>query len=87
SWQVGLMPLKFLDSDGIGDTAAAVAAIDYAIDNGARVINASWGRGSYSVALRRAVEHAAERGVLFVAAAGNSLPGKDNDQIPFFPAS
>ena len=38
-----LMPLKFLDDNGEGNTADAAMAIDYAVAHGARVINASWG--------------------------------------------
>jgi len=40
-WQVRLMALKAFDEQGNGDVATAVAAIHYAIANGARIINAS----------------------------------------------
>ena len=40
---VSLMPLRFLGSDGSGDLFAAVKAIDYAVNNGAHIISASFG--------------------------------------------
>ncbi|MFL5425922.1 MAG: S8 family serine peptidase, partial [Myxococcales bacterium] len=57
-------------------------AIDYAVDHGARVINASWGGGGTSEVIQRAVARAAQHGVLFVAAAGN-----DGASRPGFPAN
>ena len=38
-----LMALKILDASGEGDVSHAIPAIQYAIDNGARVITNSWG--------------------------------------------
>jgi subtilisin family serine protease len=84
-WRVHLMALKFLDRDGSGNTADAAEAIDYAVQHGARVINASWGGPSYSLALYRAIEEADANGVLVVAAAGND--GDDSDVSPEYPAA
>jgi len=67
NWKVSLMALR---------------AIDYAVDHGARVINASWGGGGTSDVLQRAVARAEQHGVLFVAAAGNDGAAK-----PSFPAN
>jgi len=55
------------------------------VDNGARVINASWGGDSNDMAMKNAIENAKTHGVLIVAAAGNS--GRDIDSQPFYPAS
>ncbi|MGH7720498.1 MAG: S8 family peptidase [Gemmatimonadaceae bacterium] len=60
-------------------------AIRYAVDNGAHVINMSFGK-SYSPqksAVDEAVKYADSRGVLLVHAAGND--GEDVDQEPSFP--
>ena len=65
------MALKFLDQNGDGNTADAAAVIDYAVDNGAKVINASWGGPAFSHTLYAAVSALATHGVLVVAASGN----------------
>ncbi|GIW89528.1 MAG: hypothetical protein KatS3mg108_3852 [Isosphaeraceae bacterium] len=80
-----LMPLKFIDASGTGRTADAVRAIYYAVNEGARVINASWGGGSNSRALADAIRYAGSRGVVFVAAAGNE--GLNLDVYRSYPAS
>ena len=79
-----IMALPFISS-GVGSTADAIAAIDYATRHGARVINASWGGPSPSPALCDAIAQAAAAGVVFVAAAGNA--GANNDASPSWPAS
>ncbi|NLT76494.1 MAG: S8 family serine peptidase, partial [Planctomycetes bacterium] len=80
---VRLMPLKVVGPDGV-DLDAAVAAIEYAVAAGARVINISWAGSDYSESLRNAIEAAGEKGVLFVAAAGNG--SKNIDIAPVYPA-
>lgn len=85
SSKVKIMPLKFLGADGSGDTASAIQAIDYAVNNGAKIINASWGGSSYSRALHDAFTRAYENGIFIVTAAGNSA--NDNDVSPIYPAS
>ena len=47
NWNVRLMGLKFLGSDGSGTTADAVSAILYAAANGADVLNNSWAGGDF----------------------------------------
>jgi len=80
-----IMALKFLGSDGSGDSASAIQAIDYAINKGAKIINASWGGDSYSRSLHDAFTRAYEHGIFIVTAAGNA--GSDNDAAPIYPAS
>ena len=82
---IRIMPLKFLDSQGLGTTSDAIEAIRYAVDNGATVLNNSWGGSSYSTALHEAVVYSYSKGALFVAAAGNL--GANNDHTPIYPAS
>jgi thermitase len=84
NWQAGIMALKFLGPNG-GYTSDAVEALNYAVANGARISNNSWGGGGYSQALRDAINRADASGHLFVAAAGND--GVNNDATPHYPSS
>ncbi|MBX2989016.1 MAG: S8 family serine peptidase [Bdellovibrionaceae bacterium] len=83
--KVRLMPLKFLDANGSGSTSAAISAMYYAVNMGAKVINCSWGGGSYSRALHDAITYAYEHGVIVVTAAGNY--SNNNDVTPMYPAN
>lgn len=81
-WEVSLMALKAFDADGNGTVSEAVQAIDYAIANGAKIINASWGLPERSRALEDALAAAEQAGVLVVAAAGN-----ERTDLPAYPAA
>lgn len=83
--KIRVMPLKFLDGSGYGRTTDAIKAIYYAVNNGATILNNSWGGPSYSAALHEAITYSYNAGVLFVAAAGNS--GTNNDSQPMYPSS
>ncbi len=85
AWRVSLMPLKFLDEAGVGTTADAAAALEYATLKGAHISNNSWGGGGFSSVLREAIRSASAAGRLFIASAGNS--SRSNDQQPTYPAS
>lgn len=69
--QAIILPMKVLGADGGGRTDWIAAAIDEAVDQGAKVINLSLG-GGHSDVLVKAVEKARKAGVVVVAAAGNS---------------
>ena len=83
--KIQIMPLKFLDGNGMGTTGNAIKAIYYAVNQGAQVLNNSWGGPNYSAALHEAISFSYSKGVSFVAAAGNA--GSSNDQAPMYPAS
>lgn len=85
NWEISLMPLKFASKEGKGTLELGIRAIQYATQMGARIINNSWGGQGYSEILTKVVEEAHQKGVLLVAAAGNS--GGDNAETPIFPAS
>jgi subtilisin family serine protease len=61
-------------------------AIRYAVDNGAHVINMSFGKdySPFKPVVDAAIKYADENGVLMVHAAGND--GKDTDEEPNFPS-
>ncbi|MES2801000.1 MAG: S8 family serine peptidase [Bdellovibrionota bacterium] len=82
--RVRIMPLKFLDGNGSGTTANAINAIYYAVDNGAKVINNSWGGPSYSRSLHDAYKYAYDHDVVLVTAAGNS--NVNLNSTPMYPA-
>ena len=83
AWQAQVMAVKAFSAGGSGTLVDGADAVLYAIDNGADVINASWGTSEDSDLLRDAVEAARAAGVVFVAAAGNDTA----DVSGFFPAS
>ncbi|HEV3121971.1 MAG TPA: S8 family serine peptidase, partial [Isosphaeraceae bacterium] len=85
NWQAQIMPLKFIGSDGNGSTDAAVTAIYWAVQHGARVINASWDGSAYSQSLYDAISYANTHGAVVVAAAGNETA--NNDVVATYPAS
>lgn len=66
-----ILPLAFLDENGSGSLADGVRAIIYASSRGVKVINASWGGSNCSRSLKDAIANLNERGIVFVAAAGN----------------
>lgn len=82
---VRIMGLKFLSARGSGETIGAIKSIDYAVQMGAHVLSNSWGGGEKSQALKESIERANEKGIIFVAAAGNSR--SDNDARPTYPAN
>jgi subtilisin family serine protease len=85
NWQVQLMAVKFLGSNGEGTTADAAKAIIYATDNGAKILNNSWGGEEASRALQEAIQYANDHGVLFIAAAGNN--GESTDHVAHYPSN
>jgi len=80
-----IMPLKFLDDAGSGSTSDAIEAINYALNNGATILNNSWGGSSYSQALEDAIVSTYNSKAAFIAAAGNAT--NNNDSSPTYPAS
>jgi len=82
---VRIMPVKMLSDDGPGTWADAAEAILYAVDNGAKIINASWGGSYYSQVVYDAIVYARDHGVLFVASAGNNAESSDSN--PRYPAA
>jgi subtilisin family serine protease len=84
---VRIMPLKYYDNASLGynNLQNTVRAIYYAVKMGAQIINYSGGGAEPSTSEKAAIEYARQRGVLFVAAAGND--GHNNDIFPYYPAS
>ncbi len=72
SWGSPILAIR-----GIGSHAVFAASVRFAADAGVKIINYSGG-GSNSITKRNAVLYAVGRGVLFVAAAGNSGSSADH---------
>jgi serine protease len=72
AFEARIMPIRVLNRQGYGSYADIADAIRWAADNGADVINMSLGGPIPSIAIWRAVAHARSRGVVVVAAAGNT---------------
>lgn len=69
--QARIMPVKVLDSDGMGTVFSVVQGIYYAVDHGARVINMSLGMDMRSGAIGDALHYAVAHGAVPVAAVGD----------------
>lgn len=86
AWNTKLISAKFLAAQGGGSTSDAIKAIEWAIEQpGVKILSNSWGGGGPSRALQAAIKKACDKGILFVAAAGND--NSDNDRVPAYPAS
>lgn len=82
---VRLMAVKFLRDTGSGSTFDSAKGIDYAVDNGADVINASYGGSASYAYVQDSIQRAVDLGVVFVAAAGND---DENANVnPHYPSS
>jgi thermitase len=72
SWGCRIMAVKVLPATGGGSWADIADGVDYAVDNGAKVINMSLDGTMSSSALENAIKDANDSKVVLVAAAGNS---------------
>ena len=70
-WLCKIMPVKVLGATGSGSGLDVAAGIEWAVDNGADVINLSLSSPSPSTPMLDAVNYAWNSGVIVVAASGN----------------
>ncbi|HEX5396373.1 MAG TPA: S8 family serine peptidase, partial [Candidatus Limnocylindria bacterium] len=71
SWSDKVLPVKVMNSSGLGYTSDLAAGIYYAADRGAKVINMSVGGFPNVRSVGDAVDYAWSKGAVLVAAAGN----------------
>lgn len=83
-WDVQIMPVRMLNGSGSGTSAAAAQAVDYAVENGADVINLSFAGENADRVLRESIHRAYTAGVVVVAAMGNEAT--DTDDVAVYPA-
>ncbi len=84
SKQAKIMPLRALNERGEGKINDVIRAVDYAINNGADIINLSFTGLDYNEGFKEAIERAYKAGVVVVAAAGNN--SEDLSKDPLYPA-
>ncbi|WP_294955993.1 S8 family peptidase [Sulfurovum sp.] len=89
SWNAKIMALKFLGPQG-GKDSDSIKCMEYMIaekDRGVNIVasNNSWGGPGASQAVKDTIAATVNKGILFMAAAGND--GSDNDSKPSYPAS
>jgi thermitase len=72
TWGTPVMALKALNSAGKGNASDVAEAILYAADNGARILNLSFGDDLEYQAIHDAIVYAKGKGCLVAAAAGNT---------------
>lgn len=84
--KVSLMILKYYDPKGndLNNLVNTVKAIDYAVKQNCNIINYSGGGIAPSPEERAAIERANQKGILFVAAAGNER--SNSDVRKYYPA-
>lgn len=82
TWTNPVLPLVVVDSTNYASYSNIAAAIEYAADHGAKVINVSIGGTSPSSALQAAVDYAWNAGAIVVAAAMNN-----SSSTPNYPAA
>ncbi|HQR80778.1 MAG TPA: S8 family serine peptidase [Actinomycetota bacterium] len=66
-----ILPVKVLDADGVGDSDDIARGIIWAVDNGADVINMSFGADASNRVEAEAIDYARGAGVTLIAAGGN----------------
>jgi len=82
TWNNPVMPLVTVTSSNTGTVSDTSAAIIYAADHGARVINISLGWTGYTSTMQNAVNYAWNKGLVIVASAGNYASSD-----PIYPAA
>lgn len=80
-----ILPVRVLGNSGGGSIFSVAKGIDWAVENGATLINMSLGSSGNSPVLESAVRDAQRKGVIIIAAAGND--NKNNDRQPQYPAN
>ena len=79
-WNCKILPIKVLDSTGSGTLSNFAQGIQYAADNGAKIISASVSASGTSATLQTAVNYAVSKGAIVVSSAGNT--GTNQARIP-----
>jgi subtilisin family serine protease len=82
AFRTHVLPIRVLGVDGTGSSYDTVAAIEYAVSHGAKVINMSLGSPDHSSIEAEAVKAAIAAGVVLVAASGNEATDGNYQEYP-----
>jgi hypothetical protein len=74
--QIPVIPIRAFDDNGFTSNSSIMSSIDFALQNGARVMSLSWGSETRSDFMEAALNYARSKGLIVVAAAGNEPTGK-----------
>ncbi|MCW2839639.1 MAG: hypothetical protein JWR55_1122 [Aeromicrobium sp.] len=85
--QAKILPVRVLRTSGVGDTYTVARGITYAVRKGADVINLSLAGAVGDAHVEAAVAYAVRKGVVVVAAAGNSGCNVKGSYSPAYPAA
>lgn len=78
-----VVAIRTFDENGVTSDFALLQALAYAEKSGAKVVNMSWGSSTDSDFIRAALQEAAKRGMVLVAAAGN----EGTSSTAYYPAA
>ncbi len=83
-WNCKIMALRFLSRNGGGKISDEIECIQYAVNQGAKIISGSFGEYDFSRSEKAAIDTARNSGVLFIFAVGND--GENNETNPHYPS-
>jgi thermitase len=87
-WKASIMAVRVLDATGSGTTANIIQGINFAVTNGAKVINMSLGSsGAFDTAFSNSIATAQSADVVVVVSAGNDGANNDSGTTPTYPCN